>query len=130
MRMKTNATDVAGYIADYPPATRNLLKQLRTLVKKNVPKGTEEKISYGIPGYLWYGMLVYFAGYDKHIGFYPGKATIEHFKAELSRYKLAKGTVQFPLDAPLPVALITRMVKYRVKANEAKAKTKGKSSTR
>lgn len=115
--------DVPSYIADYPPTQRKMLQQLRTLVRKLVPKA-EERISYGIPGYFQGGMLVYFAGYDKHIGFYPGAAAIAHFKRGLAGYKLSKGTVQFPVGAPLPVALITRMVKYRVKANVAKAKVK------
>lgn len=120
----TKATDVPAYIADFPPSTRILLKQMRALVKKTIPKGTEEVISYGIPGYLYKGMLVYFAGYDKHIGFYPGAATIAHFKKELVGYKLSKGTVQFPLDKALPVGLITRMIKSRVASNEAKDKAK------
>jgi uncharacterized protein YdhG (YjbR/CyaY superfamily) len=119
--------DVASYMADFPPKQRKLLRQLRALVKKLAPKA-EERISYGIPGYFQDGMLVYFAGYNKHIGFYPGAAAIADFKKELSGYKLSKGTVQFPVDAPLPVSLITRMVKFRIRANAAKAK--GKTKTR
>lgn len=115
--------DVPSYIADYPPTQRKLLTELRTLVRKLAPKA-DERISYGIPGYFQGGMLVYFAGYDKHIGFYPGAAAIVHFKKDLAGYKLSKGTVQFPIDAALPVGLITRMVKYRLKANQAKAKGK------
>ena len=123
MRKMPKPTDVTGYIGSFPPATRKLLRQLRSLVRSTVPKA-EEKISYGIPGYFQGGMLVYFAGYDKHVGFYPGAAAIAHFKDELSSYKLAKGTVRFPVDAPLPVALITRIVKFRVQVSKAKEKTR------
>lgn len=124
--MRSTAADVPAYIADFPPATRKMLQQLRALVRKQVPEA-EERISYGIPGYFQEGgMIIYFAGYNKHIGLYPGAAAIVEFKKDLAGYKLSKGTVQLPLDAPLPLGLITRLVKFRIKANKAKVKAKGK----
>ena len=114
-------TSVDGYIAGFPPATRTLLQQVRTTVMKAAPKA-EEVISYNMPAYKFYGMLVYFAGYDKHIGFYPMPAAIEAFKKELAVYKSAKGSVQFPLDKPMPLKLITQMVKFRALMNKEKAK--------
>jgi uncharacterized protein YdhG (YjbR/CyaY superfamily) len=75
----------------------------------------QEVISYGMPAYKINSVLVYFAGWDKHIGFYPGAGAIAHFKNELSVYKGAKGSVQFPLDEPLPVAIINKIVAYRIK---------------
>ena len=102
--MKTKgdkAIYVDAYIAGFPKDTQTLLEQLRTAIMKAAPDA-EEVISYQMPAYKYFGMLVYFAGYKNHIGFYPGAAGIETFKKELSIYKGAKGSVQFPLDKPLP----------------------------
>ncbi len=112
---------VEAYIASFPPATRKLLKQVRSIILKNASEA-EESISYNMPGYKLNGVLVYFAGYERHIGFYPMPDAIEAFKKELSVYKSAKGSVQFPLDKPLPVKLITDMVKFRVLQNKEKPK--------
>lgn len=117
--MKTKrdeAIDVDEYIAGFPKETQTLLKQLRAAIMKAAP-GAEEVISYQMPAYRYNGMLVYFAGYKNHIGFYPGAAGIEAFKKELSTFKGAKGSVQFPLEKPLPVQLITKIVAFRVKQN-------------
>jgi uncharacterized protein YdhG (YjbR/CyaY superfamily) len=86
---------------------------MRQAIRKAAP-GAVEVISYGIPAYKQDGMLAWFAAHANHIGFYPGASGIAAFKKELARYKHAKGSVQFPLDEPLPLALITRMVKFRV----------------
>lgn len=124
--LKTKQKDVATYIAGFPPKTRKLLRQLRGLIKKHAPKA-DEGISYGMPGYKYLGMLVYFAGYEHHIGFYPGPGAIAAFKKEVKGFKTSKGTIQFPLDQPLPVGLIADIVALRVSENEAKAlKKKGK----
>ena len=77
-----------------------------------------------MPAYKYHGMLVYFAGYKKHIGFYPGAAVVENFKTEISVYKWAKGSVQFPLDKPIPVRLVTKIVKFRMKQNLEKIASK------
>lgn len=113
------ARDVVSYIAAFPPTTRALLRQLRALIRETAPDA-EEKISYGMPGYKYHGMLFYFAGYEKHIGFYPGAQAIEHFQGRLTRYKTSKGTIQFLLDATLPIQLIRDIVKWRIRENKTK----------
>lgn len=124
MKAKPVAT-VDAYIAAFPKEVQRLLMQLRNTIKAAAPKA-EELISYGMPGYKYNGMLVYFAGYAKHIGFYAAPTGHATFKKELAGYKQGKGSVQFPIDEPLPLALVTKIVKFRVKENEAKwaAKTK------
>jgi len=124
--MKTKiAGDIDEYIDGFPAPVHELLKQMRSVISKAAPAATE-KISYAIPTFCLEGNLVHFAGYKNHIGFYPGAAPLVIFKKELSVYKTAKGSVQFPLDKKLPVALINRIVKYRVKANLEKARLKKK----
>jgi uncharacterized protein YdhG (YjbR/CyaY superfamily) len=119
------AKNADEYIKAFPSNVAAMLKQLRKTIRTEAPKA-DEVISYGMPGYKYFGMLVYFAGYKDHIGFYPGAGGIEKFKRELSVYKTAKGTVQFSLDMPLPLTLISRIVKYRVKQNEEKASLRSK----
>jgi len=119
----TPAVDVDAYIAAFPQPVQQLLQQLRTTIKAAAPKATEV-ISYGMPGYQFHGMLVYFAGYKNHIGFYAAPTGHEAFKKELSVYKTGKGSVQFPLDKPLPLKLVTKIVKYRVKQNGEKVALK------
>lgn len=122
--MKTSQhTNIDGYIATFPADVRKALEEVRTTIQKAAPKA-EEVISYDIPTFRLNGNLVHFAAYTRHIGFYPGAAGIEAFKKEIASYKSAKGSVQFPLDQPLPLGLITKIVKYRVKMNLEKAKTK------
>ncbi len=104
------------YISTFPKSTQKLLNEIRETIKKAAPEA-EEHISYQMPAYKLKGMLVYFAGYAKHIGFYPGASGIANFKEKIAGYKNAKGSVQFPLDKPLPVKLITEIVKFRVKEN-------------
>lgn len=115
--------NVDDYISAFPVETKKLLEQMRSTIKKAAPKA-EEVISYGMPAYKLNGMLVYFAGYKNHIGFYPTSSGIAHFKKDLSIYKGAKGSVQFPLDNPLPLALIRKIVKFRLAENSEKAKSK------
>lgn len=109
------------YIALFPPATQELLKKMRALIHEIVPEA-QEKISYGIPTFTLYGNLVHFGGFKDHISFFPTSSGIEAFKNELTAYKTARGTVQFPLDRPIPWELIARMVKFRVEESSAKAK--------
>jgi len=113
------------YIAAFPKGTQDLLMQLRTTIKKAAPQA-EEVLSYQMPAYKFHGILVYFAGHKHHIGFYPTSSGIEAFKQELSVYKGAKGSVQFPLDQPLPLRLISQIVKFRVIENREKAIAKSK----
>jgi uncharacterized protein YdhG (YjbR/CyaY superfamily) len=119
----TKPKDTEAYVAAFPEATRMRLRQVRATIKKAAPQ-VEEVVSYGMPGYKLNGMLVWFAGYARHIGFYPGSSGIASFKKELSEYKSAKGSVQFPLDKPLPLGLIARIVKFRVKENAKPSKAK------
>ena len=118
--MMQKPIDTDAYIAGYPKETQRSLKQLRATIKKAAPQA-EEIISYGMPAYKWNGMLVYFAAYEKHIGFYPGSSGIAAFKKELASYKTSKGTVQFPVEEPVPLPLIARIVKFRLKENQEKA---------
>jgi uncharacterized protein YdhG (YjbR/CyaY superfamily) len=111
-----NSADVDNYIAGFPEETRKLLEQIRSTIRKSAPDASE-KMSYGIPTFYLEGNLVHFAGFSSHIGFYPTHSGINAFKDELSEYKWAKGSVQFPVDKPLPLDLISRIVKFRVKEN-------------
>lgn len=119
---------IDDHIKAFPGVTRQKLEQIREIISKAAPKA-EECINYGIPTYKLEGNLVHFGGFKNHIGFYPGAGGINMFKKELSIYKGAKGSVQFPLDKPLPAALITKIVKFRVKENEEKASLKKESKS-
>lgn len=125
---KIEFKDIDSYIATFPADVQEQLEQVRNAIQSSVPKA-EEVISYNMPAFKYHGMLVYFAGYKQHIGFYPTASGIAAFKDELSKYKNAKGSVQFPLDKPMPLALIKKMVKFRVKENTEKAASK-KSHTK
>lgn len=115
-------TNIDEYIAGFPKETQIILKKIRTTIKKLVPK-SEETISYGMPAFkLNNKALVYFAGYKHHIGFYATPTGHKEFKIELSIYKQGKGSVQFPLDKPMPYDLIKRIVKFRVAENNQKFK--------
>jgi len=120
---KAIAKDINEYIAAFPQNVQQTLEKLRVTIKKAAPKA-EEVISYQMPAFKYHGILVYFAGYKKHIGFYPTSSGIAAFKQEFSNYKWSKGAVQFPIDKPLPISLITRIVKFRVKENLEKANLK------
>lgn len=120
---QNKVNDVEAYLYQFPKEVQSLLKQLRKTIQSAAPKA-EEYISYQMPAYKYYGMLVFFAGYKNHIGFYPGKSGITAFVNEITNYKFAKGSIQFPLDKPLPIRLITRIIKYRVQENEVKNELK------
>ena len=122
----TKPHDIDAYIAGFPKDTQKLLEQIRATVKKAAPDA-EETISYAMPTFTLKGRyLLYFAGYKNHIGLYPAPTGNEAFKKELSVYKRGKGTVQFPLDKPVPLSLVTKIVKLRVKENLEKAEKKKK----
>ena len=118
---KNAFTTTDEYIAQFPPDVREKLQQMRAVMKEAAPDAVE-KISYQMPTLYLNGNLVHFAAYARHIGFYPAPSGIEAFKEELSRYKGAKGSVQFPLDQPLPMDLISRIVRFRVTENMKKGR--------
>ena len=117
----TKPKNIEEYIAGFPAAIQQKLNSVRTTIRKAAPDA-EELISYNMPAYKYYGMLVYFAGYKNHIGFYATPTGHEAFKKELSKYKEGKGSVQFPHDKPLPLSLVTKIVKFRVSQNLEKTK--------
>jgi uncharacterized protein YdhG (YjbR/CyaY superfamily) len=110
---------VDQYIAAFPADVKKRMQQLRKTIKAGAPNA-DELISYQMPGYKYFGMLVYFAAYKNHIGFYPGAGGLLEFYKELSSFKSAKGSVQFPHDRPIPYDIISKIVKFRVKQNEEK----------
>ncbi len=116
------------YIAAFPKDVQVVLEKIRHTVHEAAPEA-EEAISYQMPAFKLKGNLVYFAAFKKHIGFYPIPSGIEKFKAELSVYEQGKGSVQFPLDKPIPYNLISRIVKFRVEENLKKAAGRTKRKT-
>jgi len=115
----TKFKDTDEYISVFPETTQKILQQVRNTIKKAAPKAAEV-ISYNMPAFKQNTVLVYFAGYDNHIGFYPTPSALEAFKKEIAVYKSSKGAVQFPLSEPLPLSLITKMVKFRVEQTQEK----------
>jgi uncharacterized protein YdhG (YjbR/CyaY superfamily) len=120
---------VDEYVAGFPPEVQANLEKIRMTVRKAAPNA-EEVINYQIPTFTLKGNLVHFAAFKGHIGFYPTPTGIEKFKRELSSYEVAKGSVRFPLDQPMPFGLISKIVKFRVKENLARAAAKGKKNVR
>jgi uncharacterized protein YdhG (YjbR/CyaY superfamily) len=126
--MKSDATPpstIDEYIARCPEDVQAILAEIREIIRKAAPTA-EETIKYQIPTFVLNGNLVHFAAFQNHIGFYPTPSGITKFQQELSAYKGAKGSVQFPLDAPIPFSLITKIVKFRVKETLEKAAAKSK----
>jgi uncharacterized protein YdhG (YjbR/CyaY superfamily) len=123
--MKTNniPATIDEYISTFPSIIQKPLKELRAVIRQAAP-GAEERISYQMPMFYQKGVVVYFAVHTKHIGFYPGASGVKAFKKELSDYIYSKGTIQFPMDKPLPFALISKIVSFRVNENLEKAKFK------
>jgi uncharacterized protein YdhG (YjbR/CyaY superfamily) len=128
--MKT-AKDIDAYIADFPEHVQEKLEQMRKAIHEAAP-GLTEAIGYGIPTFKLNGNVVHFGGFKNHIGFYPAPQGLAAFKKELSKYKGAKGSVQFPHDEPLPLELVKKITKYRVKVmkEEAKVKAEAKAKTK
>jgi len=122
MKDSKKVENIDDYISDFPDETQKYLNEMRELIRKLAPDSVES-ISYAIPTFSLNGKyLVYFAGFKNHIGLYPTPVGMEAFKEELSNYKTGKGSVQFPLNKPLPIALITKIVKYQIEQNEIKTK--------
>src|SRR5215208_7895199 len=121
---KTAPKDIDEYIANFPKDVQTILEKIRKIIKKAAPDA-KEAINYQMPTFTLNGNLVHFAAFEKHIGFYPTPSGIEKFQKEIDAYKNAKGSVQFPLDGPIPYDLIRRSTEFRVKEQLAKGK-KGK----
>jgi uncharacterized protein YdhG (YjbR/CyaY superfamily) len=117
--MQSGFETIDEYIRTFPAATQKFLREMRKAIASAAPAATE-KISYQIPTFFLNGNLVHFAGYKHHIGFYPGANGISAFKDDLKIYKSAKGSVQFPIGFPLPIGLIKKIVRFRVKENLSK----------
>jgi uncharacterized protein YdhG (YjbR/CyaY superfamily) len=122
---KAGFGSIDEYIASFPPDIQARLEAMRATIRAAAPDA-EEKISYQMPTFFLKGNLVHFAAFKQHIGFYPAPRGIEEFKEELSIYKGAKGSVQFPLDQPLPLDLVARIVRFRVAENLAAAEAKAR----
>jgi len=126
MTMKDiKAENIDEYISGFPKNVQKMLKEMRATIKKAAPKAGAA-IKYAMPTFTLNGNLVHFAAFKNHIGLYPAPRAIETFKKELSAYEGSKGAIRFPLDKPLPLALITKIVKYRVKQTLEKEKAKKK----
>jgi uncharacterized protein YdhG (YjbR/CyaY superfamily) len=126
--MESNQTPpqtIDEYIAGFPAEIQAILQQIRAIIRQAAPDA-QETIKYAMPTFTLHGNLVHFAAFKKHIGFYPVPTGIEKFKEELSAYPTAKGSVQFPLDQPIPYELIGKITRFRVEENVAKAQAKGK----
>ncbi len=112
--------NIDEYISSFPKNIQSLLQELRNIIRKAAPEA-EERISYKMPAFYQKGILVYFAAFKNHIGFFPTASGIAAFENELSEYKTSKGTIQFPLDKPLPPDLVSRIVKFRIGQNMGKS---------
>jgi len=115
-RKEGQPTTIDEYISQFPEDVQQLLGKIRAVIKESAPEAVE-KISYQMPAFFLSGSLVWFGAHQHHIGFYPRASGIEAFKEELSAYKGAKGSVQFPFDKPMPYELINKIVKFRVAEN-------------
>lgn len=121
MMRQTRFNTIDEYIRTFPKSIQDILQELRRTIRKAAPEA-EEAISYQIPTFRLNGNLVHFAAFKTHIGFFPTSSGIRAFKKELSGYELSKGTVRFPMDKPLPLSLVSKIVKFRLKENSAKTK--------
>jgi uncharacterized protein YdhG (YjbR/CyaY superfamily) len=124
----TNFQSIDDYISSFPTDVQDVLEQIRQTIKEAAPQA-QEKISYHMPTFTLHGSLVYFAAFKNHIGFYRAAGALEAFKEKLAPYAGAKGSLRFPLDKPMPLSLISDIVKFRVKENVEKAE-KGKKGYR
>lgn len=122
---KVQISSIDEYIATFPAEIQKLLQEIRATIKAAAPEA-EEKISYQMPTFAQQGNLIHFAAFKNHIGMYPAPSGIEAFQAELAPYAGAKGSIRFPLDQPIPHELISKIVKFRVNENLAKAAAKKK----
>jgi uncharacterized protein YdhG (YjbR/CyaY superfamily) len=117
---KLAPTNFEEYFSNFPAETQELLQQMRETIQQAAPDAIEV-ISYKMPAFKTNKILAYFAAYTKHIGFYPGASGIANFQSEIAQYKNAKGSVQFPINQPLPLDLVKRIVQFRAKENREKS---------
>jgi uncharacterized protein YdhG (YjbR/CyaY superfamily) len=120
---KVGFTSIDEYIATFPVEIQKILQELRATIKASAPDASE-KISYQMPTFYLKGNLVHFAAWKKHIGFYPTSSGTQAFEWELSIYESAKGSVKFPIDRPLPLELVSKIVEFRVAENLKRAEEK------
>jgi uncharacterized protein YdhG (YjbR/CyaY superfamily) len=113
-----NMPSIDEYIGGFPASTQKLLQQIRRTIQNAAPEATES-IKYGIPTFVLNGNLVHFGGFEHHVSFFPTSTPMKAFSRELSRYELSKGTIRFPLDRPLPLALIRKIVQFRVAQSDS-----------
>lgn len=119
-RRKVRPATVDDYIDQLPDPARSMVKKLRATIRAVAPADATEVISYGIPAFRHNGMLVWYAGFSSHCSLFPGAGVLRRFKDDLKDYTVSKGTVRFPLDKPLPVALVRKLVKAKIAENETK----------
>ena len=117
------AKDVDEYLADVPPGQRAALERLRQTIRAAAPRATEA-ISYGMPAFKYHGALVYFAAFKNHLSFFPGTSALGAYRSELKGYSTAKGTIHFTPAKPLPATLVRKIVRARIKDNEARQKAR------
>jgi uncharacterized protein YdhG (YjbR/CyaY superfamily) len=122
-RKRTKAGNIDEYIASFPKDIQAILEEVRATIRKAAPDA-EEAIKYAMHAFTLNGVLVYFAAHKNHIGFYPTSKGVASFEKELSKYEYSKGAIQFPIDQIIPLNLISKIVKFRVKQNLEKAKNK------
>lgn len=120
-----NPETVSEYIANEPVAIRKVLRTMRALTRRAAPRATE-KLAWGMPTLVLEGNLLHFAAFKNHLSLFPGKAAMQTFQKDLHRFQTSKGTIQFPYDQAIPVALVTRIVKFCVKQNLADAAIQAK----
>lgn len=125
----TTVKSIDAYIAGFPPEVQAILRKIRAIIHAAAPKA-EEAIKYQIPTFVLHENLVHFAAFRKHIGFYPTSSGIEQFKDALAAYHIGRGSVQFPLDKPIPYPLIQRIVKFRVREVGQRMAAKAKEKSR
>jgi len=118
-------SSIDEYIEQFPEDIQKKLQELRATIHAAAPTA-EEKISYQMPAFALNGILVYFAAFKNHISFFPTGSGVEHFMPELAEYTTSKGTIQFPLDKPMPLDLVSRITAFRVQENQRKAEEKTK----
>jgi uncharacterized protein YdhG (YjbR/CyaY superfamily) len=129
MKTGSTPTTIDEYIAGFPADVQRILQQIRSIIRTAAPDA-EETIKYRTATFVLNENLVHFAAFEKHIGFYPTPSGIENFEDELAAYHHAKGSIQFPLDKPIPFGLIRRIVKFRVKETRQKRAAKRTSKRR
>jgi uncharacterized protein YdhG (YjbR/CyaY superfamily) len=126
LKSKTEFKNIDEYISSQPANVRASLEKIRQTIRKAAPEA-EEVISYQMPAFKFHGVLVYFAAFKNHLSLFPTSSAIKAFKEKLESYACSKGTIKFPLDKPIPVKLITEIVKFRVKENLEKKQGSRKS---